>query len=120
MADAERLDPALLAQCQADEEPKLHQLGVGEMLVKTLPERVVGYCRVPDDGAGVGERRLLALTELIGCLEVQQLRVLRLRYASRSRPDRPLHPSILAFNGLRDVHATELFDAVVQHARAER
>ncbi len=46
------------------------------------PEGVVGDRGVPDDGAGVGQRRLLALAELLGVLEVQQLGVLRLGDAS--------------------------------------
>ena len=39
VADAERLDPALLAQGEADEEAQLHQLRLGEVLVQPLPGR---------------------------------------------------------------------------------
>lgn len=42
MADAQRLDPALLTERQANEEAKLDELRVGEVLVQFLPERVIG------------------------------------------------------------------------------
>jgi hypothetical protein len=41
VADAQRLDPALLPQRQADEEAQLYQLLIAEMRVEFLPERVV-------------------------------------------------------------------------------
>jgi hypothetical protein len=37
VANAQGLDPPLLAQRQPDEEAQLDQLGVGEMLVQLLP-----------------------------------------------------------------------------------
>ena len=119
VADAQCLDPALLAQRQPDEEAQLDQLRVAEVFVQLLPQRVVGQRGLPDDGAGIGERGLLALGELIGVGVVQQLGVLRLWNAPRSRPDRSLRPSILALDGLRDVDAAQLLEVVVEYALAE-
>jgi hypothetical protein len=42
VADAQCLDPALLAQRQPDEEAQLDQLRIGEVRVQLLPQRVVG------------------------------------------------------------------------------
>ena len=100
VANVQRLDPPLLAEREPDEEAKLHQLRVGEVRVQPFPEGVVGETSLPDDGAGVGQRGLLALRKLVRCGEVQQLGILRLRNAPRSRPDRTLRPSILALDGL--------------------
>jgi hypothetical protein len=119
VANVQRLDPSLLPEGEADEETELDQLRVGKVCVQLLPESFVGDGGVPDDGAGVGEGDLLALGELVGFLKMQQTGVLCLRNAPRSRPDRPLYPSILAFNGLGDVDAAELLDGVVEYAGAE-
>jgi len=64
VAKAKRLDPALLAKRQRHKVAQLHQLGVGEMLVQLVPQRVVGRVGVEDDGLGVGQRRLLAVAVL--------------------------------------------------------
>jgi hypothetical protein len=119
VADAKRLDPALLAEREADEEAELNELGIGEVLVQLRPQRIVSEVGVPDDGAGVGQRGFLALAEVIGLLEVQQLGVFLLRDASRSGPDRPLDPSVLALDALRDVDAAELLELGVEHTFAE-
>ena len=63
MADAERADPALAAGDVADERPELDELGLGEVRVQLLPERIVGEVRVPADRVGVAERDALALVE---------------------------------------------------------
>ena len=65
MADAERLDPALLPQGEGDEEAELDELGLAEVTVERLPQRVISEIRVPDDGARPSERRLLAFVELL-------------------------------------------------------
>jgi hypothetical protein len=65
VVDAEGLDPALLTEGEADEEAQLDQLLGGEAGVKALPESVVGDGGVPHDGAGPGQRRLLALAEAV-------------------------------------------------------
>src|ERR1051326_2744561 len=49
MADAERLDPALLPERQRDEKAELDQLRDAEVLVQFCPQRVVGDIGVPDD-----------------------------------------------------------------------
>lgn len=119
VADAKRLDPPLLAEGQADKEAKLHQLGVGELRVQSLPKRVIRQSGIPDDCAGIGERGLFALAKLVRILEIEQFGVLSLRDASRSRPDRSLHPSVLALDGLRDIDAAEFLDIVVEHTFAK-
>ena len=70
VADPQRLDPSLLPEGEPDEEPKLDQLRIREVLVQPLPERVVRDRRVPDDRARVGEGGLLARAELVGVREV--------------------------------------------------
>lgn len=65
MADAQRLDPPLLAEGQPDEEAKLHQFGIAELRVQSLPERVIRQSGVPDDRAGIGKRCFFAFAELI-------------------------------------------------------
>jgi len=68
--DAERLDPSLLSQGQPNEEAKLDQLGVREMLAQFRPQRRIGDLGIPDDGARVRQCHLLALSELKGIREV--------------------------------------------------
>jgi hypothetical protein len=77
MADPERLDPALLSVRDRNEVAELDQLLLAEMQPKPLPQRVVSALGVPDDGARVEQRRLLALVEAIGALELQELVVVR-------------------------------------------
>ena len=118
--DAERLDPALLTERERDEEPELDELGHGEMLVEPLPERVVGDLRIPNDGARVGERGLLAGAELVGVGEGQQLVVLRFGQSFPSPLDGALDASVVTIDGFRDVDAAELLDGVVEDAMAKR
>jgi hypothetical protein len=119
VTDAERLDPALLAARESDEEAELDELGLAEMRVQPRPELVIGDARVPDDGARVGERGLLAFGEPIRVLEVQELLVLFLSDGWLSRPDRSLDASILTFDRFGHVDAAQLFDRVITHAVAE-
>jgi hypothetical protein len=65
VAQVEGLDPLLLAKRQGHEIAQLHQLGVGEVPVQLLPQRIVGRLGIEDDGLGVGQRRLLALGVLV-------------------------------------------------------
>ena len=64
MAQPQRLNPLLLSEGQSDEIAQLHQLGVAEVLVQPLPERIVRRVRIEDDGLGIGQRRLLPLVKL--------------------------------------------------------
>jgi hypothetical protein len=98
VADAQRLDPALLAAGEGDEKAELDELSLAEVLVQLLPESVVGDPGVPDDRARVGERGLLAFGEAIRVLEMQELFVLLLGDGLLSRPDRSLDASILALD----------------------
>ncbi len=79
MADAQRLDPALLAERQRDKKPKLDELGNREVAMQLFPKRFVGNARVPDNRAGVGQRYFLALGEFLRVLKVEELVVLVFR-----------------------------------------
>jgi hypothetical protein len=70
VADAERLDPALLPQREGDEEAKLDELGLAEVPVQRLPQRIIGEICIPDDGPRPTQRGLLAIVELLGALEL--------------------------------------------------
>ena len=91
VADIEGLDPALLAEGEADEESELDYLGSVKCRCSCSRDGVIREGGVPDDGAGIGERGLFALAEFVRLFEMQQSGVLRLRNAPRSRPDRTLH-----------------------------
>jgi hypothetical protein len=120
VADAKRLDPPLLAAGEGDEKAELDELSLAEMRVQLPPERVVGDPGVPDDGARVGQRDLLAFGEAIRVLEIQELFVLLFGNGLLSRPDRSLDASILALDGLGHVDAAELFEGVVANPVSER
>ena len=77
MTDAERFDPALLAEREADEEAQLHQLGNRKMLVQPPPQRVVGDVGIPGDGAGVAKRDFFSFRELVRRRKVEQIIELR-------------------------------------------
>ena len=117
--DAERLDPALLPQGERDEEPELDELGNCEVLVEPLPESVVGDLRIPDDGARVGQRGLLARGEPVRVGEVEQLVVLLFGESLPSGLDGALDPSVFALDGFGDVDPAEFLDAVVKDAVAK-
>jgi hypothetical protein len=65
VADAQGLYPALLAAGEGDEKAELDQLSLTEQPVQPLPQSVVGDPCVPNDGARVGERRLLTFAEAV-------------------------------------------------------
>ena len=119
MLDAQRLDPALLAECNADEVPELHQFRFGEVLMQPGPERAVGFFGRPDDGACPGKRDFFPLGKFVGVVELEQGKILLLGQPSLSGPDRTLVPSIVALDRLRDVNAAQLLDLVVANAVAE-
>ena len=120
MPDAERLDPALLSERERDEEAELDELRHREVLVQLRPQRVVCDVGIPDDRAGIGERRFLALAETRRALELEQIVVLLLGQSFPSSLDGALNPSILAVDRLRNVDAAELLHLVIAHAVAER
>src|ERR1041384_364216 len=119
MADAERLDPALLPERQCDEKAELDQLRDAEVLVQFCPQRVVGDIGVPDDGAGIGQRGLLALGEFVRRAEVQEFVVLPFRQSFPSSLDGSLHASIFAVNRFRDVNAAKLLQRMIDDAVSE-
>jgi hypothetical protein len=80
--------------------------------VHALPERVVGV-EVPGDRLRVGQRGLLALVELVGALEVQELVVLALDQTERRPLDRALVAAVLALDAARVVDAAELLEVLV-------
>src|SRR5580693_4074197 len=102
--DVQEPQPALLAHRQSDEAAELDQLGLGEVLVKPLPQRIVGV-QVPGDRLRVGQRRLLAFAQPGRALEVEQVVVLPLAQALGPGLLRALVPAVLAFHRARHVHA---------------
>ena len=100
VADAQRLDPALLPEREPDEKSQFREFRHAEMVVQLFPERIVGDIRVPDDGAGVGERHFFALGELARRGELQQFVVLVFGQSFPSSLDGSLYASILAVDGL--------------------
>jgi hypothetical protein len=73
MADAERLDPTLLAVCERDEKSQFDELGHGKMLVQFFPQRGVGDFGVPDDCAGIRQRDFFSFGKLIRSFKAEQL-----------------------------------------------
>lgn len=100
VADAERLDPALLTAGQCDEEPELDQLGLGEVFVQVGPELVVCDVGVPEDCAGVTKRNLLPIRVTTGGLKFQQVGVVGFFEALPSSLDGALCPSVVALDRL--------------------
>ena len=98
MPDPQSFDPALLPERQRDEASKFNELGNREVLVEFRPEGIVCDLRVPDDGAGIGQRHLLALREPVGIGEVEELLVFLFGQALPSSLDGTLDPSVLALN----------------------
>ncbi len=117
--DAERLDPPLLPRGKRDEEPEFDQFWDCEVVVEPLPKRVVGDLRIPEDGACVGKRGLLAWVELVGVGEAQQLVVSLFGESFPPSLDGALYPSVFALNGFGDIDPTEFLDAVVKDAVAK-
>lgn len=73
MADAQCLNPPLLATGQRNEESQLHQFWLGEMRVQLLPQFIVGDARIPKNGTCVAQCRLLAVVEPVSIFEPQQI-----------------------------------------------
>ncbi len=114
VADAQGLDPALLAAGQRAEEAELDELGLGAMLMELAPQCVVGDVGVPQDGAGVAKRSLFPFGVALGSLELEQIRVVLFREALPFSLDGPLYPSVVAFDGLRHVDPAQLLDVMVE------
>src|SRR5918996_4843662 len=119
VAEAERLDPALLSEGERHEVPELDDLLVAEVLPELLPDAVVGPLRVPHEHARIEERGLLPVIEAIGMLELEKLVVVLLDQSLLSAPERPLRPSVVASDRLRDVDPAELLDPVITDAVPE-
>ena len=119
MPDAERLDPSLLPRGKRDEEPEFDQFGDGEKVVEPLPKRLVGDLGIPEDGACVGKRGLLAGVELIRVVEAQQLVVFLFGESLPPSLDGALYPSVFARDGFGDIDSTEFLDAVIKDAVAK-
>ena len=118
MADAPRLDDALLAVRDRYEGAELDDLLLAEVPAQALPQRVVDALGIPDEVARVEERGFLPLRVVVRALEVEQLAVVRLVQLV-SRPERPLRASVLAADRLRDVSAAELLQRMLDDAFAE-
>jgi hypothetical protein len=76
--DAEGLDPALLPVRERHEVAELDDLLLAEVQPQPLPQGVVRALGIPDQRAGVEERRLLALVVAIRPLELEELVVVML------------------------------------------
>ncbi len=113
--DPERLDPALLAAGQRDEEPEFDEFGFCEVGVEVGPQGLVGDGRVPDDCARVAQRGLLPLCVSIRRLELEEVVVVGFGEPLPSSLDGPLDASVVAGDRLRDVDPTELLDLMVEH-----
>ncbi len=61
--DAKRFDPSLLPKRQRDEESQFYQFRHRKVLVEFRPKCVVCNLVIPDDGARIRQRHLLALGE---------------------------------------------------------
>src|SRR5262249_51943440 len=104
---------------EPDHAAELDQLGLVEVPVHAIPERVVDR-RVPGDRLGVGKRRLLALVVARRFLELEQVPDLVLdQGAAGRRLDRALVAAVLALDRARHVEAAQLLDRVVEHAVPE-
>src|SRR5258708_38650158 len=95
MLDVQGAEPLLLAQRDGDEVTKLDQLRLTEVLAQPLPEGVVGL-EAPDDGVGIGERRLLARAVARRLLELEKGEIVLLLQPRLGRFDRALMAAVLA------------------------
>src|SRR5882672_2676835 len=119
VVDVEQPQPALLPHGERDEAAQLDQLGLAEMPVEPVPERIIGV-QVPGDCLGIRKRRLLTLVVFTGFLEVQQvLDVILHDGAARGRLDRALIAAVFALNGARYVEPAQLLDGVITNAVLE-
>src|SRR5689334_8595578 len=98
MLDVEQPQPALLAHSQGDEAAELDELGLAEVPIEPLPERVVGI-EMPRDRLGIGECGLLALAVARRLLEVEQILDMILDHSGARRLDRTLIAAIVALHG---------------------
>src|SRR5258708_7712038 len=103
VVNVEQPQPALLPHGERDEAAQLDQLGLAEMPVEPVPERIIGV-QVPRDCLGIRKRRLLALVVIAGLLEVQQVLDVILHDGTASgRLDRALIASLeTALQGRRE------------------
>src|SRR5918995_576504 len=117
--DVEQPQPRLLAEREPDHAAQLDELGLAEVRVEALPERVVGRAG-PDDRLRVRERGLLALAVRVGRLEVQQLVVLALDEPALPTGLGALVAAVLALDAAGYVDAAELLERMVDDAVAEQ
>ena len=116
VADSQRLDPALLATRQSDEEPELDKFRLGEVLMELRPESLIGEIGIPENGAGVAKRGLLPFGVAVGVLELQEVVIVGFGEPVLSSLDRSLDASILTGDRLRDIDPAQLLDLVVEHS----
>src|SRR5215831_600222 len=117
--DVEEPQPALLAEREPDHAAELDQLGLGEVLVHAVPERIVGFA-APDDRLGIGERRLLSLVVFRRRFEIDQVPdVILDQGAAPGGLLRALVAAIFALHRARDVEPAQLLDGMIEHAVVE-
>ncbi len=113
------LDHTLLSIGDRDERPQLDDLVIREVLAEHRPDAFVRAFGIPHQHARVEERCLLPRVEAVRALEVQKLFVINLGEALLSAPERPLRPSVVAFDRLRHVHPAQFFQRMLEHAVPE-
>src|SRR6516165_12026770 len=119
MLDIEQPQPTLLAQRKPDHATELDQFRLREMASHALPELVAGV-EPPNDGLGIGERRLLTFVIFRRLLEIQKIEHLLFdQGAARGRLHRALVAAIFAGDRARNVEAAQFLDRVIEDAVAE-
>src|SRR5262249_16849336 len=119
MLDIEKPQPTLLPQRKPDHAAELDKFRLLEMATHTVPELVAGV-EPPNDGLGVGERRLLTFIIFRRLLEIQKVKHLLFdQGAARGCLHRALVAAIFAGDRAGNVEAAQFLDRVIEDAVAE-
>lgn len=110
MANTEGFDPTLLPAGQGNEEPQLDQFRFCEVPVQLFPQLVIGDVGIPQNGAGVPQRRLFPVGEPVRVFEAEQLVVIGFGESLPSSLDGPLDSSVVAVDGFGNIHSAQLFE----------
>src|SRR4051812_10710015 len=102
VVDVEHPQPALLSEREPDHAAELDELGLAEVLVHAIPERVV-HVEAVGDRLGIGEGGLLPLVVALRLLELEQLAHVVFHEAAGLSLDRALVAAVLAIDRARDV-----------------
>src|SRR6202158_5729820 len=119
MLDVQRFEPTLLTHGEAHEGSELDQLGLAEIGVQPLPQRMNGL-EAPDDRLGICQSRSFPRTVPLRRLEIHQIQIVFFDQPGPSRLHRALISAVLALDRLGDIDAAKLLDAVIEDPVAER